>query len=60
MEIRLSMAMQRAYETCPDCKSGYIGNGQGTLMIDDNKFVRTCKCGYGVTITIVEKRKGKK
>lgn len=60
MNINLSLAMQRAYNKCPDCKNEYIGNGQGTMMIDDNIFKRTCKCGYSVTITIVEKRKGKK
>ncbi|MDA7028626.1 DUF3797 domain-containing protein [Bacillus sp. CLL-7-23] len=31
---------------CPNCKNEEIGNGEGTLNIDDNTVQRTCKCGF--------------
>lgn len=31
---------------CPNCGNEYIGNGQGTLNVDDNIVERTCKCGF--------------
>ena len=35
---------------CPNCKSDKIGNGEGSLKVDDNTFTRTCKCGFEITI----------
>lgn len=31
---------------CPKCRSQYIGNGQGSLEVDNNIIKRTCKCGF--------------
>lgn len=31
---------------CPKCGNGSVGNGQGTLNVDDNIVKRTCKCGF--------------
>lgn len=31
---------------CPNCGNEYIGNGQGTLEVDENMIKRTCKCGF--------------
>ncbi len=31
---------------CPKCGNGLVGNGQGTLNVDDNLIKRTCKCGF--------------
>jgi transcription elongation factor Elf1 len=31
---------------CPNCGSEYVGNGQGTLTVNNNIVERTCKCGF--------------
>lgn len=31
---------------CPSCGNQFVGNGQGTLEVDDNIIRRTCKCGF--------------
>ena len=31
---------------CPNCKNGIVGNGEGTLIVDENIVERTCKCGF--------------
>lgn len=31
---------------CPNCGNGLVGNGEGTLKVDDNIVERTCKCGF--------------
>ncbi|PFH81650.1 hypothetical protein COI81_28970 [Bacillus cereus] len=31
---------------CPNCGNQFVGNGQGTLEVDDNIIKRTCKCGF--------------
>lgn len=36
------------YSTCPSCGSDKIGNGAGKLIVEDDKFYRSCKCGWEV------------
>lgn len=31
---------------CPNCGNQFVGNGQGTLEVDENIVKRTCKCGF--------------
>lgn len=31
---------------CPSCGNEFVGNGEGTLNVDDNIVERTCKCGF--------------
>lgn len=52
--IEISMALMKAYEKCLKCKNGYVGKGQGTLLVDDWEFIRTCKCGFEVRVNIEE------
>jgi hypothetical protein len=52
--VRANELMQK-YAYCEHCGNGYIGNGQGTLQIDDDIFRRTCKCGWSVEINDKEK-----
>lgn len=33
---------------CPNCGNEFVGNGQGTLEVDDNLVKRTCKCGFNL------------
>lgn len=36
------------YSVCPKCGNRIIGKGEGTLIIDNKTFIRTCKCGFRV------------
>lgn len=31
---------------CPNCGNQFVGNGEGTLEVNDNMVKRTCKCGF--------------
>jgi len=31
---------------CPNCSNQFVGNGEGTLEVDENIVKRTCKCGF--------------
>ncbi|WP_218838254.1 DUF3797 domain-containing protein [Bacillus sp. FJAT-45350] len=48
MNINDSMELMRKYNTCPECGSDKVGNGEGALIIEDNVFERSCKCGWKV------------
>lgn len=48
MNITDSMELLKKYNTCPTCGSDKIGNGEGTLNIENDVFERTCKCGWKV------------
>lgn len=50
MNFAVSLELMKKYSNCPDCGNEYIGNGEGTLEIENNIFKRTCKCGYEITI----------
>jgi hypothetical protein len=45
-----SIELMRKYSKCQNCGSEKIGNGEGTLEITDNTFIRTCKCGWKIEI----------
>lgn len=36
------------YNTCPSCGSNKIGNGSGKLIVEEDMFYRSCKCGWEV------------
>lgn len=48
MNLTDSMELIKKYGTCPKCGNDKIGNGQGTLIIEDNVFERSCSCGWKV------------
>ncbi|MCR8994702.1 DUF3797 domain-containing protein [Brevibacillus laterosporus] len=50
MNIRKSLELMDKYSKCVECGSESIGNGEGTLDIADDTFLRTCKCGWMVEI----------
>lgn len=43
-----SLALLKKYSKCQNCGSEQIGNGEGTLEIEENTFRRTCKCGWSI------------
>ncbi|MGE6347876.1 DUF3797 domain-containing protein [Bacillus mycoides] len=46
MDILQKLRLTREHAECPDCGNDMLGNGEGTLIIEDNTFERTCKCGW--------------
>ena len=50
MNIWKSIELMRKYSKCQNCDSEKIGNGEGTLEITDDTFIRTCKCGWKIEI----------
>lgn len=45
-----SMELIKKYGSCDECGSESLGNGSGTLNIDNDVFTRTCRCGWSVTV----------
>lgn len=50
MNLLLATKLLHKFESCPQCGNNKVGNGQGTLEITEEHFIRTCKCGFKVTI----------
>lgn len=42
------------YEICPECGNKHVGGGEGTVIIEGNSFIRTCKCGWKVEFEVEE------
>lgn len=52
MNIRESSELMKKYGRCPECGSDEIGGvpSQGALIIEDEVFTRSCKCGWKVVV----------
>lgn len=50
MKINRTLELLKQYGHCPCCGNHYVGGGEGTLVIDERTFTRTCKCGFSVTV----------
>jgi Domain of unknown function (DUF3797) len=50
MKLREALKLIEKYLECPKCKNQYINNGEGELIVEDDLFYRSCKCGWNVTI----------
>ncbi|WEG14125.1 DUF3797 domain-containing protein [Pullulanibacillus sp. KACC 23026] len=50
MLLRKALELMEKYSNCPDCGSDRLGNGKGTLNIDEDGFIRTCNCGFSIKI----------
>lgn len=69
MLLRDSALLMKKYGTCPECGNDKIGGepSQGALIIEDEVFTRSCKCGWSVTVdkrikhvaTLTQRRSGK-
>ena len=57
MNVGRAMALISQYGTCPECGNAYIANGDGKLIINDDKFYRSCKCGWEITLPKEEETK---
>ncbi|MEC1177642.1 DUF3797 domain-containing protein [Metasolibacillus meyeri] len=52
MFAREAMELTKKYATCPECGNDKVGGepSQGALIIEDDVFTRSCKCGWSVTV----------
>lgn len=48
MNVNDSLELINKYAACPKCGNDKIGNGEGTLIIENNVFERSCKCGWKI------------
>ncbi|HZG81592.1 MAG TPA: DUF3797 domain-containing protein, partial [Brevibacillus sp.] len=46
MNAYRSVQLMRKYANCKKCGNDKVGDGEGTLIIEDNIFKRSCKCGW--------------
>lgn len=52
MKLIKSLELMKQYQQCPECGNDKIGDGSGSLVIYDNHFERSCKCGCKVIIEL--------
>lgn len=45
-----TLELMNKYTKCPECGNEMVGNGEGKLIIEDDVFIRECKCGYSIKI----------
>lgn len=50
MKASKMITLMDKYGICPDCANHYIGNGSGKLIVGDEFFYRSCKCGWEVNV----------
>jgi hypothetical protein len=50
MNIMMVLVLSEKYANCLDCGNEYIGNGEGSLIVTNDSFKRSCKCGWSVEI----------
>ena len=48
IELSKALVIMKKYINCPICGSNKIGNGKGAIIIEENTFIRSCKCGWSV------------
>ncbi|MFC5775168.1 DUF3797 domain-containing protein [Ectobacillus antri] len=62
MNVMIYLKVAPLINDCPNCGNQFVGNGQGTLEVDDNIIKRTCKCDFSFEYDVnngIEKKKVK-
>lgn len=52
MNALKAVELLKKYNTCPDCGNEKVGDGEGSVEINEDVFKRKCKCGWMVKITV--------
>lgn len=47
-----AVSLMRKYSKCPQCGNEYVGDGEGTLEIENEVFTRSCKCGWKIEVKV--------
>lgn len=45
-----SVSLMKKYANCKQCGNDLVGNGEGVLLIEDEIFKRSCKCGWSIEV----------
>lgn len=48
MKLSKALELMKKHVKCPECGNSMLGENQGSLVIEDDFFKRTCKCGFEV------------
>ena len=48
MNVFKTVELIDKYGKCPKCGSDKIGNGSGSLIVEEDTFYRSCKCGWKI------------
>lgn len=57
MLLNQTMKLLEEYGRCPGCGSQKLGNDEGSLEIQEQLFIRNCKCGFFVVVRLGEEDK---
>lgn len=60
MNINESQELIKKYADCPECGNDKVGGvpSQGALIMEDEVFTRSCKCGWSVVVDRRIKHRG--
>ena len=50
MKFQKTLDLMFEYAECRNCGNDSIGAGEGSLSVNENTFLRICKCGWYVEI----------
>ncbi|MGG4447611.1 DUF3797 domain-containing protein [Brevibacillus porteri] len=50
MNALKSVQLMRKYANCKECGNDKVGNSEGALLIEDDIFKRSCKCGWSIEV----------
>jgi ribosomal protein L24E len=48
MNLMKSLQLMQQYSNCQKCGNGNVGNGEGKLIVENDYFFRSCKCGWKI------------
>lgn len=48
MNVVKSIKLMKKFNNCKSCGSEKVGNGSGTISIENETFYRSCKCGWSI------------
>lgn len=51
MKLQETIDLMFKYAECRNCGNEFIGAGEGSLHVEENSFLRICKCGWYVEVT---------
>ena len=59
MNLKIATKILNKYVKCPMCGNDKLGNGHGTLIIEDEVLERSCRCGFIIRINKDEEVKSR-
>ncbi|WP_145413462.1 DUF3797 domain-containing protein [Paenibacillus xylanexedens] len=50
MNALKAIQLMNKYSKCKKCGNDKVGGDEGVLSVEDNIFIRSCKCGWEIEI----------